>query len=40
VDAAAWRKELESHGELFALLSHNLPPQLEATRRALADRLG
>ena len=40
VDAAAWRRELESHGELFALLSHNLPPQLEATRRALADRLG
>ena len=38
VNAAEWKKELESHGELFKLLSHNLPPQLEATRRSLAQR--
>jgi phosphoenolpyruvate carboxykinase (GTP) len=40
IDAAAWRTELKSHAELFALLRHNLPPQLEATRQALAARLG
>ena len=40
VDAAEWKKELDSHGELFAQLAHNLPPALEATRRALAARFG
>jgi phosphoenolpyruvate carboxykinase (GTP) len=40
VDAAEWKKELDSHAELFAQLAHNLPPALEATRRALVARLG
>ncbi len=39
VDATEWRKELESHKELFATLRHNLPAQLEATRQALVQRL-
>jgi phosphoenolpyruvate carboxykinase (GTP) len=40
VDAGEWKRELDSHGELFAQLAHNLPPALEATRRALAARFG
>jgi phosphoenolpyruvate carboxykinase (GTP) len=40
VDTAEWKKELDSHAELFAQLAHNLPPALEATRRALVARLG
>jgi phosphoenolpyruvate carboxykinase (GTP) len=40
VDAGEWRRELQSHQELFRQLAHRLPPQLEATRAALERRLG
>jgi phosphoenolpyruvate carboxykinase (GTP) len=40
IDAEDWRRELDSHAGLFALLSHNLPAQLPATRARLAQRLG
>ncbi len=40
VDANEWRRELQSHQELFRQLAHRLPPQLEATRAALEHRLG
>jgi len=40
VDAEEWRAELASHEELFRQLAHKLPPQLERTRRALAQRVG
>lgn len=39
IDAADWRKELESHRELFGKLDPHLPPELEQTRAALAARL-
>ncbi len=38
VNADEWRKELDSHADLFKQLSHNLPPQLESTRQTLAQR--
>jgi phosphoenolpyruvate carboxykinase (GTP) len=38
VDAADWRKELESHKDLFNTLRHNLPAELEATRQTLVER--
>jgi phosphoenolpyruvate carboxykinase (GTP) len=40
MNADEWKKELDSHGELFRLLSHNLPPQLESTRQALVRQFG
>jgi phosphoenolpyruvate carboxykinase (GTP) len=40
VNADEWKKELDSHGELFKLLAHNLPSQLEATRQKLSQRFG
>ena len=40
IDAAAWKAELELHGELFALLRQGLPPVLEATRAKMQARLG
>jgi phosphoenolpyruvate carboxykinase (GTP) len=40
VDAAEWRKELESHKDLFNTLRHNLPAELEATRQKLVERVG
>jgi phosphoenolpyruvate carboxykinase (GTP) len=40
VTADEWKKELALHGELFALLAHKLPPQLESTRQDLARRFG
>jgi phosphoenolpyruvate carboxykinase (GTP) len=40
VSADEWMKELDSHADLFRQLAHNLPPQLEATRKALAQRFG
>jgi phosphoenolpyruvate carboxykinase (GTP) len=40
IDAQDWRAELDSHSELFDKLRDRLPEQLEATRRALAQRLG
>jgi phosphoenolpyruvate carboxykinase (GTP) len=38
VNADEWKKELDSHADLFKQLSHNLPPQLESTRQKLAQR--
>ncbi len=40
VVAAEWKKELDSHADLFRQLSHNLPPALEATRQTLSQRFG
>jgi len=39
IDPAAWREEIESHGELFARLGAHLPPELETVRSSLAQRL-
>ncbi|MGH6624772.1 MAG: phosphoenolpyruvate carboxykinase (GTP), partial [Burkholderiaceae bacterium] len=39
IDPAAWRAEIESHGELFARLGAHLPPELETVRSSLAQRL-
>jgi phosphoenolpyruvate carboxykinase (GTP) len=39
IDAAAWRKEIDSHSELFGKLHPHLPPELEQTRSALVARL-
>lgn len=39
IDPEAWKKELELHGELFALLRQGLPPVLEATRAKMQERL-
>ncbi|MEG0820455.1 MAG: phosphoenolpyruvate carboxykinase (GTP) [Burkholderiaceae bacterium] len=39
IDKAAWQTELTLHGDLFHLLRHGLPAQLEATRKAMAARL-
>jgi phosphoenolpyruvate carboxykinase (GTP) len=38
VNVDEWKKELDSHADLFRQLAHNLPPQLEATRQKLAQR--
>ena len=39
VDPAAWRAELALHTELFRTLAHHLPPELDATRERLEQRL-
>jgi len=39
VDKAAWRQELMLHEELFQQLAHHLPPELPATKAAIAQRL-
>jgi phosphoenolpyruvate carboxykinase (GTP) len=40
VDREAWHAELQLHAELFALLHHHLPPELEQTRLSIRQRLG
>jgi len=40
VDKSAWAQELSLHEELFQQLAHHLPPQLPATKAAIAKRLG
>ena len=39
VDKAAWVQELKLHEELFQQLAHHLPPELPATKAAIAQRL-
>ncbi|HWH81218.1 MAG TPA: phosphoenolpyruvate carboxykinase domain-containing protein, partial [Burkholderiaceae bacterium] len=39
IDAAAWRRELGLHGELFQQLAHHLPSEMAATRATLEKRL-
>jgi len=39
VDKAAWVQELTLHEELFQQLAHHLPPELPATKAAIALRL-
>jgi len=40
IDKAAWQTELGLHEELFEQLAHRLPPELPATKAAIAQRLG
>ena len=40
IDKAAWQTELGLHEELFQQLAHHLPPELPATKAAIAERLG
>ncbi len=40
IDKAAWQTELGLHEELFQQLAHRLPPELPATKAAIAHRLG
>jgi phosphoenolpyruvate carboxykinase (GTP) len=40
IDKAAWQTELGLHEELFQQLAHHLPPELPATKAAIAHRLG
>jgi len=40
IDKAAWQTELGLHEELFEQLAHHLPPELPATKAAIAQRLG
>jgi phosphoenolpyruvate carboxykinase (GTP) len=39
IDAEAWREEMALHGELFKLLSRNLPAELRATKAKIEARL-
>ena len=39
VDKAAWVQELKLHEELFQQLAYHLPPELPATKAAIAQRL-
>ena len=39
IDAADWKRELQSHRELFGRLGERLPGQLEVTRRQFEARL-
>ena len=39
IDKAAWQEELGLHEALFQQLAHHLPPELPATKAAIADRL-
>jgi phosphoenolpyruvate carboxykinase (GTP) len=39
ISAADWRREIDSHAELFERLSPHLPGELEAARRAYAQQL-
>ena len=40
IDKAAWQEELGLHEALFQQLAHHLPPELPATKAAIAQRLG
>ncbi len=40
IDKTAWQAELDLHEELFQQLAHHLPPELPATKAAIAQRLG
>jgi len=40
IDPAAWREELALHDALFTQLAYHLPPELPATKDAMALRLG
>jgi phosphoenolpyruvate carboxykinase (GTP) len=40
IDKAAWQEELGLHEALFQQLAHHLPPELPATKAAIAERLG
>lgn len=39
IDLNAWQDELKLHSELFEKLSHKLPPQLQAAKEKLEQRL-
>jgi phosphoenolpyruvate carboxykinase (GTP) len=39
IDKAAWHEELGLHEALFQQLAHHLPPELPATKAAIAERL-
>jgi phosphoenolpyruvate carboxykinase (GTP) len=39
IDKTAWQEELGLHEALFQQLAHHLPPELPATRAAIAHRL-
>ncbi|MFT4191955.1 MAG: phosphoenolpyruvate carboxykinase (GTP) [Comamonas sp.] len=39
IDGAVWRQELDSHAEWLARFGDRLPPALERTRQAIAQRL-
>ena len=40
IDRAAWRNELELHGQLFEQLAYHLPAPLLATKARIEARLG
>jgi phosphoenolpyruvate carboxykinase (GTP) len=39
IDSAAWRHEIDLHGELFQKLSYHLPPELQSLKTTLEARL-
>ncbi|MFM9879826.1 MAG: phosphoenolpyruvate carboxykinase domain-containing protein, partial [Burkholderiaceae bacterium] len=39
IDKAAWLAELKLHAELFAQLAHHLPPEMNATKALIEERL-
>ena len=39
IDKAAWTEELKLHAELFQQLAYHLPPELEATKAQIEQRL-
>jgi phosphoenolpyruvate carboxykinase (GTP) len=40
IDPAAWRAELQLHGELFEQLAYHLPAEMSATKSRIEGRLG
>jgi len=40
IDPAAWRAELQLHGELFEQLAYHLPAEMSATKSRIEERLG
>ena len=40
IDPAAWRAELQLHGELFEQLAYHLPAEMSATKSRIEKRLG
>ena len=40
IDPAAWRAELQLHGELFQQLAYHLPAEMSATKARIEARLG